>query len=70
MGDVQSMDGGEDPGRAANRKAVVQIISWALGLSAASGNRVEQLQGIQELEVCSSFLMHFPQSPGGETRYF
>ncbi|PWA16013.1 hypothetical protein CCH79_00019352, partial [Gambusia affinis] len=47
---IKSMDGGEDPGRAANRKAVVQIISWALGLSAASGNRVEQLQGIQELE--------------------
>ncbi|XP_007542545.2 ATP-binding cassette sub-family A member 2-like isoform X1 [Poecilia formosa] len=44
------MDGGEHPGRAANRKAVVQIVSWALGLSAASGSRAEQLQGIQELE--------------------
>ncbi|XP_027890739.1 ATP-binding cassette sub-family A member 2 isoform X3 [Xiphophorus couchianus] len=50
LGGVQSMDGGEDTGRAANRKAVVQIISWALGLSAASGSRAEQLQGIQELE--------------------
>uniref|UniRef100_A0A096MGE2 ABCA2 n=1 Tax=Poecilia formosa TaxID=48698 RepID=A0A096MGE2_POEFO len=50
LGGVQSMDGGEHPGRAANRKAVVQIVSWALGLSAASGSRAEQLQGIQELE--------------------
>ncbi|KAM4578194.1 ATP-binding cassette sub-family A member 2 isoform 1-T1 [Fundulus diaphanus] len=56
LGGVQSLDGGlihkalHDPAKAAQRKALVQMMAWALGLTAASESHSEHLQGIQEVE--------------------
>ncbi|XP_047236677.1 ATP-binding cassette sub-family A member 2 isoform X2 [Girardinichthys multiradiatus] len=56
LGGLQSLDGGlihkalHDPTKAAHRKALVQMMSWALGLNAASESQRDHLQGMQAVE--------------------
>ncbi|MEQ2254049.1 hypothetical protein ILYODFUR_038901, partial [Ilyodon furcidens] len=65
LGGLQSLDGGlihkalHDPTKAAHRKALVQMMSWALGLTAASESKRDHLQGMQAVEVFLSFLNNF-----------
>ncbi|XP_015259030.1 PREDICTED: ATP-binding cassette sub-family A member 2-like [Cyprinodon variegatus] len=76
LGGVQSLDGGlihkalHDPTKAAHRKVLVQMMSWALGLTAASDSQREHLQGVQELEgvlLTGSMLEFLTCGEGGAT---